>query len=174
MTFLSLCLINFLQVLTVFRGSGGMQIHEDEFSRLFLESGIIFYNFDLTIPDFDSYHILHDHILSDDNKGLINDVASLDIKLVFDIAEHHILAKDFNPSSLRTLSRWHAMRSYTNSMRLAFNSSRVMQECEKIYSANIRSFFLKTIKAIIKLFNPSSPGDTIWRTQLLAPYSRYP
>ena len=59
-----------------------------------------------------------------------------------------------NPSSPRTLRRWRAMRSYTNSMRLAFNSGRVTQECEKIYSANIfiRSFFLKTIKAMIKHF----------------------
>ena len=24
------------------------------------------------------------------------------------------------------------------------------------------------------MINPSSPGDTIWRTQLLAPYSGYP
>ena len=30
------------------------------------------------------------------------------------------------------------------------------------------------VRSLRKDVNPSSPGDTIWRTQLLAPYSGYP
>ena len=56
----------------------------------------------------------------------------------------------FNPSSPRTLSRWSAMRSYTSSMRLAFNSGRVMQECEKNLLSKYRVIFLKNYKSYDK------------------------
>ena len=62
-----------------------------------------------------------------------------------------------NPLTPRTLCRWGTLRSLTNSIRLAFNVGRVMQECEKIYTANIRSFFLKNYKSydktLLKHFN---------------------
>ena len=56
-----------------------------------------------------------------------------------------------NPSSPGTLCRWCALRSYANSMWLAFNSGRVTQECEKKYLLYM-SFFLKTLRAMEKHF----------------------
>ena len=42
------------------------------------------------------------------------------------------------------------MRSYTNSMRLAFNSGRVMQECEKNLLSKYKVIFLKNYKSYDK------------------------
>ena len=67
------------------------------------------------------------------------------ITLIYHHRNLSFIICNINPSSPRTLSRWRATRSYTTSMRLAFNSGRVTQECEKNHSANIRSFFLKKL-----------------------------
>ena len=55
-----------------------------------------------------------------------------------------------NPSSPRTLCRWRALRSYTNLMRLALNSGRVTQECEKSLLSKCKVIFLKNYKSYDK------------------------
>ena len=75
----------------------------------------------------------------------------------FLIERRHVLFELFRwlnlSTSPRTLCRWRAMRSYTNSMTLAFNSGRVTQECEKNLLSKYKVIFLKNYKAMIKHFN---------------------
>ena len=47
-----------------------------------------------------------------------------------------------NPLSPGRLSTWHALGSYTKSTWLAFNSVRVMEECEKNLLSKCKVIFL--------------------------------